>query len=377
MAKKLGFGFMRLPLLDAGDPTKIDYKQLEKMVDSFMEKGFTYFDTAYMYHNYQSEVALRETLVKRYPRSSFTVADKMPTMFLKEKSDLERIFNEQLEKTGLEYFDYYMLHNLGVNHYEIAKKLDAFEFLQQKKAEGKVKMVGFSYHDSAELLDDILTEQPDVDFVQLQINYLDWNDPGIQSGKCYENAVKHGKPVIVMEPVKGGTLATVPPEAEKLFRSVQPELSVPSWAIRYAASLEHVMMVLSGMSSYGQIEDNISYMDAFEPLGKEEYETILKAVSIIKESVAIPCTACLYCMEGCPLKINIPKFFALYNAEKQGLNKDFSIQHLYYGNYVKDHAKASDCILCGKCESSCPQHIKIRKELKNVAEVFEKIHQKK
>ena len=205
--KKLGFGFMRLPVKNQNDSASIDMDILNQMVDTFLERGFTYFDTAYMYHMGKSEIAIREALVKRHKRDSFTVATKLPTMFLKTKEDQERIFNEQLEKCGVDYFDYYLLHNLGVTHYEIAKKLDSFAFIQKKKEEGKIRNIGFSYHDNADLLDEILTAHPEVDFVQLQINYLDWDNESIQSRKCYEVARKHNKPVIVMEPVKGGTLA--------------------------------------------------------------------------------------------------------------------------------------------------------------------------
>lgn len=232
--KKLGFGFMRLPLLDKENLESIDFEQLNKMVDKFLEKGFTYFDTAYMYHNSKSEIALRETLVKRHDRNTFTVASKLPTMLLKAEEDLERIFNEQLEKCGVEYFDYYLLHNLGVTNYETAKKFDAFSFVLKKKAEGKIKKVGFSFHDTANLLDEILTANPEMEFVQLQINYLDWETESIQSRRCYEVAQKHNKPVIVMEPVKGGVLANVPEKAEKMLKEYAPDMSVAEEAAKTA-----------------------------------------------------------------------------------------------------------------------------------------------
>jgi len=373
--KKLGFGLMRLPLLDEEDRKSVDFEQLNKMVDLFLERGFTYFDTAYMYHDGFSEEAFRMAVVERHPRESFTITDKMPMMMVHKADELEGIFQTQLERTGAGYFDYYWLHNLNGNTYPMVKKTDAFDFIMKKKEAGLVKHIGFSFHDSAELLDEILTDHPEAEFVQLQINYADWEDAGVQSHACYDVAVKHGKKVIVMEPVKGGALAQLPEEAEARLKAVHPDMSMASWAVRFAASPENVMVVLSGMSTYEQTADNTSYMQDFEPLNEEEQDAIADVTKIFQASVAVPCTACRYCVAGCPRHIPIPGYFALYNKwfnwNKAG-GKGFNNQKMYYDHFVvAGGGKASECIGCRKCERACPQHIKVSGLMPVVADAFE------
>ncbi|MBS4959228.1 MAG: aldo/keto reductase [Clostridiales bacterium] len=367
--KKFGFGGMRLPLLNRDDPKSVDQQQVNEMVDKMLEAGFTYFDTAYPYHNGMSEVAFGNALVKRHPRDSFLLADKMPTFLIREESKFDEIFQEQLRRTGVEYFDYYLLHNIGAGTYHRMTKLGAFAYLQKKKEEGKIRRLGFSFHDNAELLDQILTEHPEMEFVQLQINYLDWESVSIQSRKNYEVAVKHNKPVFVMEPVKGGGLARLPEKAEQIFKAYHPTASNASWALRFAASLPQVAMVLSGMSSLGEVEDNISFMSHLEPITEEEKKCIHKVTDIINASTAIACTGCGYCTEECPKKINIPGYFSVYNAYK--LHGDVNFPVMQYLRQAHGRGKASECIGCGQCERHCPQHLSIISYLKDVANAFE------
>lgn len=369
--KKLGFGCMRLPLFNEENRTGVNEEEFCSMIDTFIHNGFTYFDTAYMYHNYTSELFVKKCLVQRYPRSAFTLADKLPTMFLKNSGDLQRFFDEQLEKTGVSYFDYYLLHSLNVANYANCQRYKAFEFCANLRDKGLVKEFGFSFHDTPELLEQILTEHPEVDFVQLQLNYIDWESKNVESRRCYEIATKHHKKIIVMEPIKGGSLVAIPEEAKDLFKKADSNLSIASWAIRYVASLPNVFMVLSGMSNKEQLDDNISYMKDFKELMSEDYKVIDKVCKIINSNQAIACTACRYCVEGCPKKIAIPEYFALFNQEKNSLNKGFSVHQMYYENLILKHGKASDCIKCKLCEKSCPQHLKISELLVTVAKTFE------
>ncbi len=370
--KRLGFGTMRLPVLE---DKSIDIEQMKKMVDTFMENGFTYFDTAYPYHEGKSEIAVREALTSRYPREAYQLADKMPMFIVKKAEELPKYFEEQLEKCGVKYFDYYLLHNLGVDRYPVVQEIDAFGYLRRQKELGRIREMGFSFHDKAEFLDQILTDHPEVDFVQLQINYLDWESGIIQSRKNYEVCKKHGKKVIVMEPVKGGTLAKLPQEAFDILKSLPADETIgklsdqalaASYALRYAASLDQVFMVLSGMSNEDQMNDNISFMKEFTPLTEKEEEAIGKVTEILNRTIKVPCTGCQYCLEVCPISVNIPAYFALMN----GYYTAGTISNMYYQRAAMDHSKAMDCLECGQCEGNCPQHIAIRENLKEFHEIY-------
>ncbi len=372
--KKLGFGLMRMPLLNPSDEASVDVEQVCKMVDMFLERGFTYFDTAWMYHDFNSENVVKAALVDRYPRDSFTLATKLHGEYIKTKEDRNRIFNEQLRKTGASFFDYYLIHGIDEELLEIYEKLDCFNWLLEKKRAGLVKHAGFSFHDTPELLDEILTKHPEMEFVQLMINYLDWNSEWVQSRACYEVAVKHGKPVTVMEPVRGGTLANLPQDIEMLFKEKDPAMSIPSWAIRFVASLDNVMVVLSGMSSIAQMEDNTSYMENFKALSEDEKKLCLKAGEKLISKLAIPCTGCSYCTSGCPMKISIPKYFKMYNENTFDdlEEKEWSVKYEDYPQLLENGGgKSADCIACGQCESVCPQHITIIENLKMISRHIE------
>ncbi len=368
--KKLGFGCMRLPTVD-GDNSKIDLPRFKQMVDLFQSRGFSYYDTAYVYHGGKSEEALREALVKRYPRDAFTVTTKMPMFRVENKEDLPRIFDEQLQRLGVDFIDYYWLHALKMTEYEKAQRLGAFEFISKKKAEGKIKHIGFSFHDSPEVLERILNEHPETEYVQLQINYIDWESPNVRGRECYEIATRHNKPVIVMEPVKGGALANLPQNAAEILRAADPVPSQASWAVRYAASLGNVFTVLSGMSSLEQVDDNTAYMCDFKPLDDGERQVIHRVEEAVKNYTAAPCTACRYCVDGCPKKIDIPDYLTMYNELKRMAKRDNSKKY-YHEIYAGNGGKPGDCVACGKCEGVCPQHLAIRGYLKELAGVYEK-----
>lgn len=361
---KLGFGLMRLP--KKGLHT--DIEQVKHMVDLFMEAGFTYFDTAYVYLG--SEAAARKALVERYPRDSFTLATKLNALMTAptEKAAKKQFFTS-LERTGAGYFDYYLLHALMDASYKRYDKYHLWEFVNEQKAKGLIRHIGFSFHAGPRLLDQLLTEHPEVDFVQLQINYADWENPGVTARANYEVARKHGKSIVVMEPVKGGKLADPPAKIKKLFEEYRPDMSCASWAIRFAASLDGIITVLSGMSNTAQMEDNLSYMKQFEPLNGEEQEMIREAQKILGKSSTIPCTSCHYCTAGCPKKIPIPEIFSAMN--KQLGNGQMAEAVSDYRKATASGGRASDCINCGQCERVCPQRLKVTDYLKQCAKKLE------
>ncbi len=363
--KKLGFGLMRLPQKNE----KIDIEQTKEMVDLFISSGFTYFDTAWAYAG--SEDAIREALVKRYPREKFQLATKNAAWInCKTKEDAYAQFDTSLKQTGVDYFNFYLLHNLGETRTHYFDDYDMWNWVQGKKSEGKIKHIGFSFHSTPEELEEILTAHPEMEFVQLQINYADWENPAIQSKKCYEVARKHKKPIIIMEPVKGGMLASPPKSVVKLFNSAEPKSSVASWAIRFAADLEGIITVLSGMSNIEQMRDNLSYMKNFTSLTNSQRETLRQAMEELNKIPLIPCTTCNYCGKVCPNNIGISgsftamNYFTLYNDINSAKHQE---EWLVSGH---EKSRASECIQCGKCEEVCPQHIEIREQLKKVTETL-------
>ncbi len=367
--KKMGFGLMRLPLAETGNQTAVDFDQVCRMADMFMARGYNYFDTAATYHGRNSEIAFRKAVAERYPRESFVITDKLSFWIVKKEEDFRPFFSGQLERLSVDYIDNYFIHAINESTYKLAEKTHAFDFLKELKESGKVKRTGISYHDNAQLLDRILTEHPEIETVQLQINYLDWEDERIQSRKCYEICVKHNKPVVVMEPVKGGALANVCDTAKEKLALADSERTPVQWALDFAAGFENVVTVLSGASSIEQMEQNIRTFEKGKKLSAEQLDTLAEVAQIVRMDTAVPCTSCRYCEKDCPKNIPIADYFGIYNGIR---NTTMNSTMLYYQSLSANKGKASDCIDCGLCEKSCPQHLEVRKHLKDVAKVFDK-----
>ncbi|MDO5327597.1 MAG: aldo/keto reductase [Clostridia bacterium] len=362
-----GFGCMRLPMKDG----RVDYDEFCRMADAFIASGLNYFDTAHGYIGGQSETAIRDCVAKRHDRSEFLLTDKLTTPYFNKEEDIRPFFESQLKACGVEYFDFYLMHAQDRNNYQKYIRCRAYEIALQLKAEGKIRHFGISFHDKAEVLDMILTEHPEIEIVQIQFNYVDYEDASVESRKVYEVCEKHGKPVIVMEPVKGGSLVNLPDEADQILRRLNGG-SNASYALRFAASFPNMAMVLSGMSNMEQMEDNLSAMRDFEPLSDAEMDAVKRVCDIFRSLNLVLCTGCRYCVDEsqCPRGIRIPDMFSSLNAHEAFHNWNTGY---YYNNVItgEGHGKASACIRCGKCEKVCPQHLPIRELLKKVAITFE------
>ncbi|MCR5695266.1 MAG: aldo/keto reductase [Clostridia bacterium] len=363
-----GFGCMRLPMKDG----EVDHDEFCRMADEFIAAGFNYFDTAHGYIGGRSETAIRECVSKRFDRTRFLLTNKLSDPYFEKEEDILPFFKSQLELCGVEYFDFYLMHAQNAANYKKYKACRAYETAFELKKQGLVRHVGISFHDSADVLDMILTEYPELEAVQIQFNYIDFDDPQIQSKKCYNVCVKHGKPCIIMEPVKGGTLANLPKECSTYFKKLDPSKTAASYAVRFAASFDNVMMVLSGMSSYDQMADNLSSMTDFKPLSKKEFAAVDKTINAFRNLKLIPCTGCRYCIEQneCPANIRIPDIFEVRNNFEnfKGWLNFVRYKELTSG----DFGKASDCLKCGMCEDQCPQHLEIRSLLEDAANIFER-----
>lgn len=367
-SSKMGFGCMRLPLLDENDPKSIDIEQFKEMVDIFMAAGNTYFDTAFVYHDGASETAIGEALVARYPRSSFTLATKCLAWAMPNKESAQNCLDVSLERMGVDYVDYYLLHNVGGQRTAKFDEYDMWEFAQQKKKEGKIRFVGFSMHDDAETLDALLNEHPEMDFVQLQVNYLDWDDPHNEASKLMEVAARHSKPAVIMEPARGGRLCNLPDQAASVLMAANPTSTQAQWAYRFCWNLPGVLSVLSGMSNVEQVRENVESYITNKPFSDEEQAALAKTVEVLRSLAGIPCTACNYCMKGCPSNVQISQIMELLNLESMTENHEF-VKDLY--SWQAAEGKASSCIECGACETMCPQQIPITDHLKRAVELYE------
>ena len=359
-----GFGFMRLPM----NGEEVDYERVCEMVDRFMEAGFNYFDTAHGYIDGKSEIALKKCLTSRYPRESYVIANKLSTNFFKKEEDILPVFESQLEATGVDYFDFYLMHSQNERLFLKYKSAKAYEIAARLKEEGRIKHLAISFHDSAAVLDNILTEYPIIEAVQIQLNYIDFDDPCVEAEKCYEVCRRHGKPIIVMEPVKGGCLVNLPPDARAVFDELGG--SPASYAIRFAAGFEGVFMVLSGMGSIDMVRENVSFMKDFKPLDERERDAVQRVRSILRGKALVQCTNCRYCVSECPKGIPIPNFFTSINERR--LFNSWQAESFYIVSSRKAGAKAEDCIECGACEDICPQKLPIRELLKEVSREFDK-----
>ena len=367
---KFGFGCMRLPLTNSNDPTSVDQDLFNQMVDIYMEKGFNYFDTSYAYHNGMSEVAIRKAVVERYTRESYQICDKMPTWALTSEEDNDKFVNEMLERLGIDYFDVFFVHNINTPWYKLAEEHKAFDYIKKMKENGTARKIGFSFHDNASLLEEVLDKYGDfIDVVQLELNYLDWEDPAIEAHKCYDLCVKHGLDVYVMEPLKGGVIVNPNDEIRNDFKEFNPDKSIASFALRFCASLEHVKIVLSGMSKMEDLLDNCDTFENFEVLSEEETEFLERMTEKLNSSVAVSCSECGYCVDACPEMIPIPEYFSLYNLSTNRPESD--IYRLYYDKLADEKVPADECTYCGTCIDYCTQHIDIPEELEKVCEHFQ------
>ena len=367
---KFGFGCMRLPLIDENDPTSIDQDLFNQMVDKYMEKGFNYFDTSYAYHKGNNEVALRKAVVERYPRESYQICDKMPIWELTSTEDNDKFVAEMLERLGIDYFDVFLVHNINIPWLKLAEEHKTFEYVKKMKDEGVARKIGFSFHDDSKLLKEVLDKYGDIfDIAQLELNYLDWEDPIIEAHKCYDLCVEYGLDVYVMEPLKGGVIVNLPDDIKNDFKEFNPDKSIASFAVRFCTSLEHVKIVLCGIGKMSDLDDNINTYENFEPLNNAESEFLEKMALKLRESVDVPCSECGYCIESCPEMIPIPEYFHLYNTSKN--QPESTIYRHYFDKLGDEKVPAENCTYCGTCIDHCTQKIEIPDELEKVIKHFQ------